>query len=60
MIYDVLRFNVFALDLLAEGSEEISIGDYLEREGYGKGFKEDYLLVSPHGALERMLTLASR
>lgn len=46
MIYDVLRFNVFALDLLAEGSDEISIGDYLEREGYGKGFKEDYLLVS--------------
>ena len=25
---------------------EISIGEYLEREGYGEGFKEDYLLVS--------------
>ncbi len=24
--------------------DEISIGEYLEREGYGEGFKEDYLL----------------
>lgn len=50
MVYDVLRFNIFALDLLEqeEGKKgkELSIGDYLEREGYGQGFKEDYLLVS--------------
>lgn len=49
MIFDILRFNLFALDLLDEpkrGGREISIGEYLDREGYGDGFKEDYLLVS--------------
>jgi predicted NAD/FAD-binding protein len=50
MIFDVLRFNLYALDLLKqeEGKEgkELSIGEYLDREGYGEGFKEDYLLVS--------------
>jgi predicted NAD/FAD-binding protein len=29
-----------------EANREISIGEYLEKEGYGEGFKEDYLLVS--------------
>jgi hypothetical protein len=29
-----------------EADREISIGEYLEKEGYGEGFKEDYLLVS--------------
>lgn len=49
MIFDILRFNLFALDLLNQaptGGKEISIGEYLDREGYGVGFKEDYLLVS--------------
>jgi len=49
MIFDILRFNLFALDLLKEplkNGKEISIGEYLDREGYGAGFKEDYLLVS--------------
>ncbi len=71
MIWDILRFNLFALDLVSresggggkprngvvgdtqpEGKEGLegdfrdeSIGEYLEREGYGEGFKEDYLLV---------------
>lgn len=48
MIFDILRFNLFALDLLNEpkrAGREISIGEYLDREGYGEGFKEDYLLV---------------
>ncbi|KAK4688090.1 uncharacterized protein P7C73_g2028, partial [Tremellales sp. Uapishka_1] len=48
MIFDILRFNLFALDLLKseEGKvgRELSIGEYLDREGYGDGFKEDYLL----------------
>ena len=56
MVFDILRFNVFALDLLAEegklGEKEMSIGEYLARERYGDGFKEDYLLVgSPHSYL---------
>lgn len=49
MIFDILRFNLFAKDILrgkGPGVEDISIGEYLEREGYGEGFKEDYLLVS--------------
>jgi len=42
----VLRFNLFALDILKEeGTDDMSIGEYLDREGYGDGFKEDYLLV---------------
>lgn len=52
MVFDILRFNLFALDILnEEGSktDEMSIGEYLEREGYGDGFKEDYLLVSSAG-----------
>jgi predicted NAD/FAD-binding protein len=51
MIFDILRFNLFALDLLNQaptGGKEISIGEYLDREGYGDGFKEDYLLVRFH------------
>jgi predicted NAD/FAD-binding protein len=48
MIFDVLRFNLFALDILKEeGMDDMSIGEYLDREGYGDGFKEDYLLVHP-------------
>jgi len=27
--------------------DDMSIGEYLDREGYGDGFKEDYLLVCP-------------
>ena len=51
MIFDVLRFNLFCLDLLKQlqdGGRESSIGEYLERDNYGPGFKEDYLLVSRH------------
>lgn len=50
MVFDVIRFNLFALDLLKEDHShrkggEMSIGEYLDREGYSEGFKEDYLLV---------------
>jgi predicted NAD/FAD-binding protein len=47
MVFDVLRFNLFCLDILKEeNTDDMSIGEYLDREGYGDGFKEDYLLVS--------------
>lgn len=67
MLLDVMRFNLFGLDLVqhetGDGKEQkgtaqskgedrkemerdLSIGEYLERGGYGDGFKEDYLLVS--------------
>ena len=66
MLVDVMRFNLFGLDLVQEDENEgtkrskrgderevdgdLSIGEYLENEGFGEGFKEDYLLVSFGGA----------
>lgn len=61
MIFDIVRFNQFALDLLADENEDgidrlgspkkirneianISIGEYLDREGYSQGFRDDYLI----------------
>jgi len=62
MLVDVMRFNLFGLDLVQEDEGEgtkrskrgderevegdLSIGEYLEKERFGEGFKEDYLLVS--------------
>lgn len=60
LIFDIIRFNEFALDLLrADGDRnpiarashpeprirvEESIGDYLDREGYSQMFRDDYLI----------------
>lgn len=47
MIFDIVRFNQYALDLLSRNDEEartITIGEYLRREGYSKAFKDDYLI----------------
>ena len=60
MIFDIIRFNQFALDLLKaedkstayyvnghsvhEEEEQESIGEYLEREGYSDAFRDDYLI----------------
>ncbi|OWZ79075.1 amine oxidase [Cryptococcus neoformans Bt85] len=46
MMWDIFRFHIFAKDLLSEKgeSEHLSIGEYLDREGYSQSFKEDYLL----------------
>lgn len=60
MIFDIIRFNQFALDLLKlEGESEVkyngpgsgdfgekqeTIGEYLEREGYSDAFRDDYLI----------------
>lgn len=59
MIFDILRFNQFALDLLhtqkddrPSGSNsavngvdaEETIGAYLARQGYSDAFRDDYLL----------------
>ena len=52
MIFDIVRFNQFALDILPaeeEGStgvqKEQSIGDYLEKEGYSANFRDDYIIL---------------
>jgi len=50
MIFDIIRFNHFALDLLSDvdgtldNKDERSIGEYLERGGYSAAFRDDYLI----------------
>ncbi|RDA83514.1 hypothetical protein CP532_2671 [Ophiocordyceps camponoti-leonardi (nom. inval.)] len=49
MIFDIVRFNQFALDLLINGDEDDvgsyeSVGQYLDREGYSDAFRDDYLI----------------
>lgn len=67
MLFDIIRFNQFALDLLSEAGEneedpsgangakhtassyskqqaQLSIGDYLDQEGYSEAFRNDYLI----------------
>ncbi|GAB1313024.1 Amine oxidase domain-containing protein [Madurella fahalii] len=45
MIFDVVRFNQFALDvLMTDTPTEETIGEYLEREGYSNVFRDDYLI----------------
>lgn len=50
MIFDIIRFNQFALDLLAQKDKHQrqqghqSIGDYLDQEGYSQAFRDDYLI----------------
>ena len=59
MIFDIVRFNQFALDLLHTQDDDVSsssrpsingvdgeetIGSYLAREGYSDAFRDDYLL----------------
>ena len=53
-LFDVLRFNQFALDVLIreEGGESKhrrygstdTIGEYLQEEGYSETFRDDYLI----------------
>lgn len=47
MIFDIVRFNQFALDVLAvppSQGEDQSVGDYLQQEGYSDAFRDDYLI----------------
>lgn len=48
LIFDIMRFNQFALDLLRGGDagpdDNETIGQYLDREGYSETFKRDYLI----------------
>ncbi|KAM0235555.1 hypothetical protein ACHAP5_009724 [Fusarium lateritium] len=61
MVFDIIRFNQFAMDLLCNDEDDISnievqnkstnpigkdvtIGDYLQHEGYSQAFRDDYLL----------------
>ncbi|KAF2689221.1 amine oxidase-like protein [Lentithecium fluviatile CBS 122367] len=47
MIFDIVRFNLFSLDLLfspSAPSSELTIGEYLEQQGYSDAFRDDYLI----------------
>ncbi|KAJ2913379.1 hypothetical protein MD484_g7049, partial [Candolleomyces efflorescens] len=45
MLYDVFRFNACSLRvLLQDDSSELSIGEYLTKEGYSSAFRDDYLI----------------
>jgi predicted NAD/FAD-binding protein len=44
MLFDIMRFNVCAVRVLAE-KDDLSIGEYLQREGYSSQFRDDYLIV---------------
>jgi predicted NAD/FAD-binding protein len=47
MLFDILRFNLFSPDLLTvtdEDEQNITLGDYLDREGYSEVFRRDYIL----------------
>ncbi|KAF2766107.1 FAD/NAD(P)-binding domain-containing protein [Teratosphaeria nubilosa] len=52
MIFDIIRFNQFALDLLADDKlgphrkypQDMSIGSYLDAQGYCQSFRDDYLI----------------
>ncbi|KAF2803464.1 amine oxidase-like protein [Mytilinidion resinicola] len=51
MIFDIVRFNLFALDLLSEqqngasdAQKEQTIGEYLVQEGYSDSFRDDYII----------------
>lgn len=48
MIRDILRFNREAPALLQDGAQDITLGDYLERGRYSRGFIEHYIV--PMGA----------
>lgn len=48
MLHDILRFNREAPGLLQEDGEEIGLGDYLAAGGYGRLFRDYYIL--PMGA----------
>ena len=45
MLFDIMRFNACVVCVLAE-NDDVSIGEYLQREGYSSRFKGDYLIVS--------------
>jgi predicted NAD/FAD-binding protein len=51
MIYDILRFNACARRILLtpknNDERDISIGEYLDNEGYSSAFRNNYLMVGP-------------
>lgn len=46
MIFDIVRFNQFVLDVLVKDGDQglETIGEYLNRNGYSDAFRDDYLI----------------
>lgn len=44
MVRDILRFHKEAPALLEDGADDIELGHWLEREGYGQPFVEHYIV----------------
>ncbi|KAM0789863.1 hypothetical protein ACM66B_006709 [Microbotryomycetes sp. NB124-2] len=44
MVWDIVRFNSAALDVLRRADSGESIGDYVARHGYSSAFVDNYLL----------------
>jgi predicted NAD/FAD-binding protein len=45
MIFDIIRFNTYAVDVLDDANyATITIGEYLSEHGYSKSFCDDYLI----------------
>ena len=48
MVYDLFRLHYSALDVLRRPDLEtakLSVGEWLEREGYGRAIRDDYIIV---------------
>jgi uncharacterized protein len=64
MIREILRFNRECKSLLAGSDDALTLGEYLEREGYSRTFREQYIVpmgMSIWSATERaMLTFPAR
>lgn len=52
MVWDIIRFNYQSLDTLrayqksSQSPADESIGDWLDKRGYGDNFRRNYLIVS--------------
>jgi predicted NAD/FAD-binding protein len=64
MIADILRFNRQCKELLAGGDDQLTLGEYLDANGYSRAFREQYIVpmgMSIWSATERaMLSFPAR
>ena len=71
MLFDIVRFNQFALDVLIDAYDQDTvtwsepIGRYLDRHGYSEAFRDGYLIpitaavwsTSPERCIDEFPTL---
>lgn len=61
MLYDIVRFNVSARRLFQKYGpmSEVSIGEYLSKEGYSTSFRDNYLVVGSILLMTSVLAIIS-